>query len=271
MPNIAALLEPTTWKANATGFFLAGTLQIGNGDNVHPGPRGTANVTVEPDFRLEGGTLLLSSGILDFQGSPDRPCVLINVSLLCEDNGTVKASNTIFENCKLAKAGGHYWFGGYNSKWEFDHCILHQSNYRDFGRMDYGVKWTGCSVLGCKFPPRHWGYRNQEDPTDDGAALAGNQWSRVFECNFYDCQLEASDFWIMRQCNFYHCKLGDESTTFQSKTDLPIELGIAPGDEAMVAELRAKTTSNGSGQVIYSSVPFRLGPLPSVGAAGRTD
>jgi hypothetical protein len=149
-----------------------------------------------------------------------------------------------------------FWQQGYGSKWEFEGCILHKSDFKELSRADYGIKFIRCEFAECPLHHRHWGWLRKEGPNDDGAATNAADWSTVKQCDFYQCEIAPSIFWSMDQCNCFHCTVEKKADTFQSKTNVIVHVGIAAGDEPLIAELGSKTSTTGTGTVTYAAVPY---------------
>ncbi len=235
------------WPANGAGFSLAREVMVGYNAGNHGRTRKetSANVVIAPGFSLEGGTLLVSKGVLDLRGEPSKPIFLRNVKIDCELTGTVKASNVIFEKCTFVKGGAFFW-GEYSSKWIMEDCLLLQSNFKGLNKLDYGLKLKRSTFVSCKFPKR------SANATDDSAKTARSEWGRIGECDFFDCELSASVFWSLQRCNLFGCKSADNAT-FNSKTDLPIELGLSADErDRFLTDLRGRTTMSDTGRVVFS-------------------
>lgn len=252
IPQGKPLQGDQVWKANATGFTLADTVQIGNSDGNHGGGRLIGKVMVDPGFSLEGGTLVISEGSLELNGKPDKPVVFKNVNIVCEFIGTVKAQDAVFDHCTFSKGGKFFKSGGYSSRWELDGCLLHETNFKSLSRENCGVKIHKCVFVNCELGQRHWGPQYNESDNDDGAALARNTWSDIGDCDFYECRLAVSAIWTMQRCNVYQCTAGDPEP-FLSKTALTVDLWISPEDPSLLGKLREKTASPGIGSISYHS------------------
>jgi hypothetical protein len=254
MPTGDPILSDTEWQANTNGYFLKGSQQIGNNPGNHgsTGPNVAGSVKADAGFCLEGGNLVVSAGKLEFAGTPDNPCVLIGVRLVCEQSGTVKAENTIFKNCAFEKGGTLQWKAGFNSRWVFNDCAIQNSNFRNFNADQIGIKFTHSAFIGCDFPRRHMWKQG-----GDSAAVASAEWSTIRQCDFYQCQLAPSATWSMERCNCFHCSVsGNDQDAFNSSTNLFINLGLSIGDEGLIDELRAKTVTHDTGAVTYKAVPL---------------
>lgn len=239
------------WKRRGGGTSLVGVVQIGNSDRNHGGNWLAANVTVEPGFVLNGGTIRVSGGSHSFKGTAEKPCILRDLKIECEYTGTVSAEYTIFEDCTLAKGGSYHWNDGYSSKWALQDCLLFRSSFADLSRMDYGIKVLRCDLYRSKLSGRDWGYLKTETINDDGAQRSRGDWSRVDECNLYNCDLSVSSVWMVQKCNLFGCRVVDPAT-FLSKTNLQVELGLRPPEKSLLDDLSAKTSDGGSGRVSYS-------------------
>lgn len=250
--DTAQLNGDVEWKAAGGPYSLPGVLQIGNSNRNHSGPWASGKVKVEAGYLLNGGTLRVSGGSIEFNGTEEKPVVLREVHLECEFTGTITAHYTIFDRCTFQKAGGWHWNEGYSSKWDFDHCVLNGSSFLGLSRMDYGLKLSGCAFLDCQFPPRRWHYSKADQNTDDGAKLTQSEWSRIDDCDFYRCRLAVSSVWITHGCNFMHCSVGDNET-FASETNIEVKLGLTRGDP-ILGELAEKTESTGAGKVRYTQL-----------------
>lgn len=41
-----------------------------------------------------------------------------------------------------------------------------------------------------------------------------------------------------------------------SRTNLAVKIGLVPGSDALITQLRANTSANGAGTVTYTALPF---------------
>lgn len=238
----------TTWGAHEVGHRLDGTIKVGNSDRNNGGQWIGANVTAEPGFMLSGGVIRASGGTVTFKGTAEKPVVLKGVRIECEYTATIKAEHTIFVGCTFTKAGNWFWNDGYSSKWEFANCLLLDSHFERLTRMDFGIKWMGCTFCDCRWPRRNWGYRKEEGPEESGSVRS--EWSNMRDCDFYQCELSVSAIWPTENCNFIACRVG-ENDDFTSKANFPVVLGLAANDRLLV-ELGAKTAHLGTGKITYA-------------------
>lgn len=237
------------WNADAGGYALAGTVQVGNCSENDGGKSFAGNLTVQPGFHLTGGVLRASAGSIVFKGTADRPIVLSGVRIQCEYNLTIKAEHTVFDACTFEKAGWYCSPSGSNSKWAFTDCVLDRCEFPYFGRMDYGLKLSRCDFLQCHFPERHWGYQNIEKPSDDGASLVRSEWSDITNCSFFNCRVAPSVVWVTKGCDFSDCQVTGKDE-FASRTSLDVAFGVPAGDP-FAALLASDTTHSGEGTIRY--------------------
>ena len=251
LPVGEPLAGEVTWAASKEGYAINGELLLGcmSGNHDQKFKDAKVKVTVDPGFHLDGGTLMMSNGSVNLHGEPENPIVLRNVHIGCELTGSVKASFVIFENCTFTQNGG--WYAGRPiAKFEFSDCVLLQSNFQRLKAYDFGIKLDRCTFATCKFPERELPHEKE-----DSYKSAFHEWSHIADCEFYDCEISASVFWMPRRCNFFNCKVA-ETATYSSPTDLKIELGLLADDrDRTLNDLREKTTDGGSGHASFTAAP----------------
>jgi hypothetical protein len=241
------------WTATEGGYSLTGDASVGHnaGNHGRKLKDRSAKVKAEPGFHIEGGNILVSKGSLDLHGDPANPIILKNVHVGCELTGSIKASYVIFDNCTFTKEGGFGWIGYPSAKFEFTDCLLLQSNFKRFSWDDFGIKLNRCTFAGCKFPERD----SKPKKTEDTYKTARHEWSRIADCEFYDCELSASVFWMPERCNFFGCKAADEAT-YASPSNLTVELGLLADErDRLLNDLRGNVTSSGEGHAIFTAAP----------------
>lgn len=246
----APVLSDLTLDGDTSSFSLAKEIQIGNSGPNRGGESVGARVHASSGFQLSGGTLVVSNGLLDLEGTPERPIVLSNVKIVCEYQGRVRAINAVFQECEFSKGGKFFWTNGYSSKWQFTNCLVDTSHFVSLDQLDYGVQFKGCVFIGCRMPPRSGDYNNKAKADGDGAKLAKAVWSNIDGCEFYECDLGTSAFWITKDCSFFGCNV-KAPASFASKTDLILQLGVPLSDLQIFTDLSQKTGSLGAGQVFY--------------------
>ena len=239
------------WEPIANGYSLSGEISVGHNAGNHGNKirDRTANVVARAGFHLEGGTVLITKGTLDLRGELENPIVLKNVHVECELTGAFKAAYVIFDHCTFTTEGPYRWTGGISGKYELENCLLMQSNFPHFGFYDDGIKLNHCTFAGCKFPERE----NKPGKDDDSFKTARHEWSRIADCEFLDCEISASVYWLPQKCNFFNCKPTDAATYF-SPSDLVVELGLPADDrDRILKELKERTTKSGAGRVSFSA------------------
>lgn len=240
-----------TWTATEGGYSLTGDASVGHnaGNHGRKLKDRSAKVKAEPGFHIEGGNILCSKGSLDLHGEPGNPIILKNVHVGCELTGSIKASYVIFDNCTFTKEGGYGWIGYPSAKFEFSDCLLLQSNFKRFSWDDFGIRLNRCTFAGCTFPERD----GKPKKTEDTYKTARHEWSRIADCEFYDCELSASVFWMPERCNFFGCRAADEAT-YASPSDLTVELGLLPDErDRLLNDLRGRVTSSGEGHSLFTA------------------
>jgi hypothetical protein len=253
------------WAADAPRR-IAGTVRIGNSDKNHGGTFYKGTVRVDPGFRLEGGALMVSAGTLELNGTPDQPIVLRGVTLTCEYTATVKATNVVFDNCRLVKGGGYHWNAGYSAKWVLEDCLLRDTSFDRWRLITTGLKLRRCALVGCTIPPRPLIDLKENKAPVDAAKLVRHEWSEVAGCDFYQCKLAASATLSMRGCNLFGCTVAPDDAPLNSTTDLAVELGLGPADAKLLDDLRARTPSTGTGKVTFAAA---RSPYANGAFAGR--
>ncbi len=257
-PHLLASRKPLQgdgiWNDKGFGYVLDGEIQIGSNPRNHGGESITSHIDVHAGSHLDGGTIVVSQGILSFKGAPDRPVILRGVHIECEYTGEIKAQYTIFEDCTFTKTGSYRWDAGYSAKWDFADCLLLNSNFAALTRMNYGIKLVRCSMAHCTVPPRAL----TEAPEDDAAKRYREEWNQVEDCDFYGCELSVSALWMTRSCNLYLSQV-IEPATFFSKSDLDVQLAAPPEEADVIQDAISKTDGRGTGKLRYSLAP-RLFP-----------
>jgi hypothetical protein len=203
---------------------------------------------------LQGGTLTVSNGSLEFKGTPDKPIILRGVALHCEFTGSITAANTLFIDCTLQKTGGWYWIGGYSSKWELNDCMLVGSHFAGLGRIDYGIKWKNTTFVDCDLPDRDL----NDDPGKDAVSEYHGNWNKLTNCFFYDCNVSPSILWGAMPAFCFDCDVAGTSR-FTSTTSLDVPIALAAGEDDFLNRLMMATRIGGAGMLDYTT-----GPPPQV-------
>ena len=239
-----------TWTPTPGGSTLAGDLFIGfnSGNNKHKFEDMDGNLKVEAGYHLEGGFLRASKGRVDLLGESGKPIVFRHVHVGCELTAHVKASYVIFDNCTFSKDGGFSWIGSPSAKFQFDHCLLLQSNFAALGFDDYGIQLKNCTFVSCKFPGRDSKLVNQ-----DSYKRITHEWSRITSGEFVNCEIPTSVLWLTQQCNFANCKITDKAI-YASETPLPVVVGVQAEERAkLLADLKDRAENNSSGHVTFTA------------------
>ena len=240
-----------------------GEITIGHGYDEQLkkyGPDGTVAAT--PGFVLEGGAVYVEHGVLRLEGSPAQPVMLMNVDLSASNRGQVEARYTIFANCKFKKGGGKMW-SRYSSKWEFDNCVLAQSNFDSLEQVNYGIKANNCLFFRCTLPERILTRATWADPHPKETGIAElyqDEWNEVSKCHFVECGIAPSFVWATDKCDFNVCRV-EGTGSFASTDSLRVILHVAAKEEAFVRELVKRTIHRGTGKVAFenSPAPFAAG------------
>ena len=239
------------WAPVANGYSVVKEVSIGHNAGNHGNKirDRVGKVIGEPGFHLEGGSVLISKGTLDLRGEPENPVIFKNVHIGCELTGEVKASFVVFDHCTFTAEGPYRWTGAPSAKFEYTNCLLIQSTFPHFSWDDDGIKLNHCTFAACKFPERE----AKPGKTDDSYKRARYEWSRISDCEFLDCELSASVFWLPQKCNFFNCK-AVETAIYSSPTELAVELGLPPDDrDRMLNDLKGRFTFTGEGRVVFTA------------------
>ena len=109
-------------------------------------------LTVGPGVEIQGGHLFLANkGEVIINGTPEKPAVLIGVTLSQElTDYPMTAKWTLFDKCQLEKKIG--WYAYYSSKWACDSCLLYKCTFPNLKGVDYGIKMTHCAFVKMNIP-----------------------------------------------------------------------------------------------------------------------
>jgi len=249
-----------TWMDDGSGFEINGVIQLGNGKNNRGGEWKEAKVFIQPGTMIEGGTLRVSHGRLEIQGTAARPVILKDITFECEYTATIAASYAVFIDCKFRKAGNWFFNNGFSSKWQLTDCMLVRSNFANLKKVDYGIKFQRCTFVQCDLPDRSM----TDDATRDNSSLFRHGWNTIANCQFYDSTLHPSLLWANGQSAFIDCRFGGEST-YASTQPLRVQLFTVADNSGFAAEAVARTVAKGAGNVEYHATvidPSRLKVSP---------
>lgn len=235
-----------SWPGKAGAYSLADKVRIGrDADKQKNVSRADGTIHVGPGFIAEGGNILVAHGVLDIAGDPARPAVFRKTHFVVELGGHIKASNAVFDECSFGKGGG--WFvDSFSAKFEFSRCLLIETKFENLNRVDMGFRFNGCSIVDCRLPSRG------SDSKHDSYKVSTSDWSRIRDCDFYNCDIHASVVWCMNQCNFSACRITEKDTDYHAESNLTITLGIPRQESAqLLADLAARTKCSEKGQVSF--------------------
>jgi hypothetical protein len=201
-----------------------------------------ADVTVNPGFVINGGTITVKRAALRLKGTPAQPVIFRNVHFCLEISGHLDAQNAILIGCTFSKTGGAYWINGYSSKWAFSQCLLYRCHFSHLKQIDYGVQISNSAWVESNLPDR------TPMKGTDFAAMYTGRWDQVTGTMFYRVRVSPSVVWMTSKCNFIRCVA--DTADFKSKTGMVIQL-FAPDADPIGAELRANTTISDVQEVRY--------------------
>ncbi len=170
------------------------------------------DVTSLPGMRIENVRFHLREGSWKAAGGRFQ-----DVRITADLGGSFEASDSVFQDCLLAKEG--MWGVPYfSSKWQFTNCVIQGSFMPGWRINEVGMKLDSCTLLDLDLGPLLF--------REDAGVEVTKEWLSIQNCRFINCRVPESFALASRNCVFEKCTFAPAEEKLPSKSPLQATLYV---------------------------------------------